>query len=724
MPVLFASALLLNALLIFWVQPLFAKMVLPLLGGSPSVWTTCMLFFQAALLAGYAYGHAGIQALGIRRHALVHSVIVWLPLLWLPIGVDQSTAAAAGEPIAWLLQTMGSSVGLPFVVLASTAPLLQRWYSSLGHRSAADPYWLYSASNVGSFAALLAFPILFEPMIPLGRQTAIWKVAYAIVAALLTACAVSVLRRASSSADAQHHTESDSQSAPPLTAGTRLRWLALSFAPSTLMLGVTTYLSTDVAPVPLLWVLPLACYLLTFIVAFGWYSDAMHTKVRRLLPSVLLPLVLLIVSEAPAALWFAIPIHLLGFTVLAMLCHGELASDRPGVQHLTEFYLWLAAGGVLGGVFNTLVAPQVFTSVAEYPLAIAFACLVCVPKVQFREAIANPRSMLRPALAAALATVLLVGARLGGVARFPTMAFLGAPALIFWSGAKHNTARFSVGIVGLLAALAVGNAVAPAGGGQTLYADRTFFGVYRVRTDTSRHFVSLVHGTTTHGRQVVGDANPEPLTYFHRESPIGQVFEVLGAHAGSVGVIGLGTGTLAAYARPGSQWTFYEIDGAVERIARDTRFFRYLDRCGAQCSVVLGDARLTLARGSVAHDMLVLDAFSSDAIPIHLLTTEALGAYEARLSENGVLAFHISNRHIKLAPVIARLARERGLTALTRLDKRADSKRGYEASEWVVMARHPERLQSLASDTRWASLVADAQPAWTDDFSNIWTELR
>ena len=285
------------------------------------------------------------------------------------------------------------------------------------------------------------------------------------------------------------------------------------------MLGVTTYLSTDVAPVPLLWVLPLSCYLLTFIVAFGWYSDAMHTNVRRLLPSVLLPLVLLIVSEAPVALWMAIPIHVLGFTVLAMLCHGELAKDRPGVQHLTEFYLWLAAGGVLGGVFNTLVAPQVFTSVAEYPLAIAFAALVCVPKTQFREAVANPRTMMRPAFAAVLATVVLVGARLGGVARFPTMAFLGAPALIFWSGAKHNTARFSVGIVGLLAALAVGNAIAPAGGGQTLAADRTFFGVYRVRTDPARHFVSLVHGTTTHGRQVIGETNPEPLTYFHRQEP-------------------------------------------------------------------------------------------------------------------------------------------------------------------------------------------------------------
>jgi hypothetical protein len=721
-PVLFAGALFLNALLIFWVQPLFAKMALPLLGGSPSVWTTCMLFFQAALLAGYAYGHAGLRALGIRRHALLHVVLVWAPLWVLPVVVNPETAAGTDKPIAWLLWTMGASVGLPFVVLASTAPLLQRWYSSLDRRSA-DPYWLYSASNVGSFAALLAFPIVFEPAIPLGRQTAIWKIGYAIVAVLLTACAVSVLRRASSSRDVTLHDDT-TQPAELVTAGTRLRWLALSFAPSTLMLGVTTYLSTDVAPVPLLWVLPLACYLLTFIVAFGWYSDVMHTNVRRLLPGVLLPLVLLVVSEAPVPLWVAIPIHTLGFTILAMLCHGELARDRPGVQHLTEFYLWLATGGVLGGVFNTLVAPQLFASVAEYPLAIACASLVCVPKAQFRDAVANPRSMLRPAFAAVLATVVLVGARVAGVARFPTMAVLGAPALIFWSGAKHNAARFSVGIVGLLAAVAIGNAIAPAGGGRTLYADRTFFGVYRVRTDPARRFVSLVHGTTTHGRQVIGARDPEPLTYFHRQSPIGQVFETLGADARSVGVIGLGAGTLAAYTRPGSRWTFYEIDEAVEAIARDTRFFSYLDHCGGQCSVVLGDARLTLAAGRAAHDILVLDAFSSDAIPLHLLTIEALRTYETRLSPDGVLAFHISNRHIALAPAIARLARERGLAALTRLDKAVDSKQGFEASEWVVMARRPERLQRLAVDTRWTLLVADARPAWTDDFSNIWTELR
>src|SRR6187200_1397241 len=472
-------------------------MVLPLLGGSPSVWTTCMLFFQAALLAGYAYGHAGIRVLGLRRHAMLHSVLVWLPLLLLPIAVNQETATATDHPIAWLLQTMGVSVGLPFVVLASTAPLLQRWYSSLDTRSS-DPYWLYSASNVGSFAALLAFPILLEPAIPLGRQTAIWKIGYAIVAALLTACAVAVLRRSSSASEVAHD---DARAAEPITAGTRLRWLALSFAPSTLMLGVTTYLSTDVAPVPLLWVLPLSCYLLTFIVAFGWYSDAMHTNVRRLLPSVLLPLVLLIVSEAPVALWMAIPIHVLGFTVLAMLCHGELATDRPGVQHLTEFYLWLAAGGVLGGVFNTLVAPQIFTSVAEYPIAIAVACLLCVSREQLVETVSNPRRLARPALAVAMAAALLVGGRLTTVPSVPILALLGAPVIMCMSVAK-DSARFALTIAGLLAALLLGNAVAPVEGGHVWYADRTFFGVYRVRTDAANHLVSLAHGTTTHGAQV------------------------------------------------------------------------------------------------------------------------------------------------------------------------------------------------------------------------------
>ncbi|HVQ14328.1 MAG TPA: fused MFS/spermidine synthase, partial [Vicinamibacterales bacterium] len=487
--------------------------------------------------------------------------------------------------------------------------------------------------------------------------------------------------------------------------------------------GVTTYISTDVAAVPLLWVLPLSCYLLTFIVAFGWFSDAAYSFTRRMLPRVLLPLMFVVLIGLPVPTWITIPLHMAAFTVLALLCHGELARNRPGVRHLTEFYLWLAAGGVLGGVFNTLVAPQIFTSVAEYPIAIAVACLLCVSREQLVETLSSPRRLARPALAAAMAAALLIGERLTSVPSFPVMVLLGAP-LIMGVSVARDSARFSLTIAGLLGALLLGNAVAPVEGGHVLYADRTFFGVYRVRTDANNHLVLLAHGTTTHGAQVVGDTNPEPLTYYHRKSPIGQVFGTLGSAARSVGVIGLGAGTLAAYVQPDASWSFYEIDAAVERIARDARYFHYLDRCGSRCSVILGDARLTLAQREVLHDVLVLDAFSSDAIPMHLLTTEALQTYESRLAPDGILAFHISNRHIRLRPVVARLARDRGLTAIAQVDAAADMTRGLAASEWVLMTRDPAALERFRQDSRWAPLEADTRRAWSDDFSNIWTELR
>lgn len=723
MPVLFAGVLFLNALLLFWVQPLFAKMVLPVLGGSPSVWTTCMLFFQAALLVGYAYSHAGLRWFGLKRQAVIHSFIVWVPLLLLPIEVTQVGAALATQkPITWLLTIVATTVGLPFVVLASTAPLLQRWFAS-ATRGSSDPYWLYAASNAGSLVALLAFPMLFEPLLPAQAQASIWKISYGIVAALLTMCAFVVIRRGAATVQATHlEDEAASDDSMPSTR-TRMQWLALSFAPSTLMLGVTTYISTDVAAVPLLWVLPLSCYLLTFIVAFGWFSEAAYSFTRRMLPRVLLPLMFVVLISLPVPMWITIPLHIAAFTVLALLCHGELARNRPGVRHLTEFYLWLAAGGVLGGVFNTLIAPQLFTSVAEYPIAIGAACLLCVSREQLVETVSNPRRLARPALAAAMAAALLVGARLTTVPSIPVMALLGAPVIMCMTVAK-DSARFSLTIAGLLAALLLGNAVAPVEGGRVQYADRTFFGVYRVRTDAANHLISLAHGTTTHGAQVAGDKNPEPLTYYHRKSPIGQLFSTLGSSVRSVGVIGLGSGTLAAYVQPGASWSFYEIDAAVERIARDARYFHYLERCGSQCSVVLGDARLTLAQRQMTHDVLVLDAFSSDAIPMHLLTTEALQTYESRLTPGGILAFHISNRHIHLRPVVARLARDRGLTALVQFDPTVDIARGYTASDWVVMARNPATLEQFSRDSRWKALEADTRRAWSDDFSNIWTELR
>jgi hypothetical protein len=506
-PVLFAGVLFLNALLLFWVQPLFARMVLPVLGGSPSVWTTCMLFFQAALLVGYAYSHAGLRWFGIRQQAVLHSVIVWIPLLLLPIEVTHVGAAlATQQPITWILTIVATTVGVPFVVLASTAPLLQRWFAA-ANRGSSDPYWLYAASNAGSLVALLAFPMLLEPLLPAQAQASTWKICYGIVAALLTTCAFVVIRRGPAATLSTHVEDEQSSADVKPSARTRFQWLALSFAPSTLMLGVTTYISTDVAAVPLLWVLPLSCYLLTFIVAFGWFSEAAHALTRRMLPRVLLPLMFVVLIGLPVPTWITIPLHIVAFTVLALLCHGELARNRPGVRHLTEFYLWLAAGGVLGGVFNTLIAPQIFTSVAEYPIAIAVACLLCVSREQLVETLSNPRRLARPALAAAMAAALLIGERLTSVPSFPVIALLGAPVMMGVSVAR-DSARFSLTIAGLLGALLLGNAVAPVEGGHVLYADRTFFGVYRVRTDADKHLVLLAHGTTTHGAQVDGDTNP------------------------------------------------------------------------------------------------------------------------------------------------------------------------------------------------------------------------
>jgi hypothetical protein len=718
--ILCAGVLFLNALLLFWVQPLFAKMLLPMLGGSPSVWTACMLFFQAALLAGYAYSHVGLERLGVRRQALIHSVIVWLPLLVMPFAVAGQAASASDNPIWWLLWTLATRVGLPFVVLASTAPLVQRWFS-IARRDASDPYWLYAASNAGSLASLITFPTVLEPLIPLRQQTAIWSIGYAIVAALLTSCAVMVIRRGGDAALAAPEQTVANEDRP--TMRRRLRWLAVAFVPSSLMLGVTTYLSTDVAAVPLLWVLPLSCYLLTFIVAFGWNPNTTSAVARRLLGPALLPLVLIVIADVPLKLWVLVPLHLVAFAVLALWCHSELARDRPGVRHLTEFYLWLAAGGVLGGAFNTIIAPQIFTSVAEYPIAIALGCALGLSLEQLRELARDPRRLSRPALAVGITIAVLLGEHFTLVTRPVVVILLGVPIVIS-SRTARDTARLAIVVIGLLGAFMIGNAFMPTGGGSVLHAERTFFGVYRVRTDPAAHMVTLMHGTTIHGAEVVGHVNPEPLTYYYRGGPISQVFSARGDNARSVGVIGLGAGSLAAYARPGSSWVFYEIDAAVERLARDTRFFHYLGRCGTQCRVVIGDARLSLASAAAVHDVLVLDAFSSDAIPLHLLTSQALQTYESHLAPDGLLVVHISNRHIRLRPVVARLAREQGLTAFARFDGSADQSRGYQNSEWVVMARTADALESFRHDSQWTALKADTRPAWSDDFSNIWTELR
>jgi spermidine synthase len=715
---IFVAALLANAFLLFVVQPMFARAVLPLLGGAPAVWTACMLFFQGALLAGYAYVHAA-RTLPLVVQAALHTTVLAAPLLVLPLELPETQAfSPPHQPIAWLIRVMVLSVGLPFVVLATTAPLLQRWFSATRHASAADPYFLYAASNAGSLAGLLLYPILIEPSLSLQRQQRLWAAGYVLGAVLVAVCGAIAVR---------HHvvrTEREPTRAERIRSLRYLRWVALSFVPASLMLAVTTYLSTDVAAVPLLWIVPLTLYLITFVIAFSRAGANMATAVARRLPIVLLPLVLLMVTRGGAPLWFMLPVHLATFTGLALLCHAQLAKDRPPAAQLTEFYLAVAAGGVLAGTFNAVLAPRLFTDIIEYPLAIAAACLLQASAPQLRELLTAPRLLVRPGLAAAAALAALAIARALQLEPAGTLPLLGVSALVAFS-TKGEPARFAVAVALLLLS---GAAIPSAPWGQVIHAERTFFGVYRVSLDASGRFVSLYHGTTLHGRQVRGDRNPEAKTYYHPRSPIGEVLAAGSSRPDlAVGVVGLGVGSLAAYARPEQTWTFYEIDPAVERIARNAQHFGYLERCGERCRVVLGDARVSLAAGGGRYDVLVLDAFSSDAIPVHLLTMEAVSVYLEHLRPGGVMALHVSNRHLDLRPVLARLARDSGLVAFARVDpigRAEEAEHGYSTSDWVVMARAQPQIEAVILSKGWVQLVADGAPPWSDDFSNIWTALE
>jgi spermidine synthase len=438
------------------------------------------------------------------------------------------------------------------------------------------------------------------------------------------------------------------------------------------------------------------------------------------LPLALLPLLLLLVSQGEAAWWFALPLHLISFGALALLCLGRLVESRPDTTHLTGFYLWLAAGGALGGVFNTLVAPALFRGIAEYPLVIAGACFLLAAGSGVLRPVFEPRQLVKPALVGVLTLAgLVANQRLGGEPR-ALLFFLAAPAILCFS-LSREPARFAYAVAFLLVAGVVGETPA---WGRVLHAERTFFGVYRISESTDGRFVTLYHGTTVHGRQVRGSTRPEPLTYYRADSPIADVLHAVDRAPRSVGVVGLGVGSLASYSRPGDTWTFYEIDPAVERMARDTRFFGFLAACDS-CAVVVGDARVSLEASRAAHDLLVLDAFSSDAIPIHLLTREALEVYSRRLAPGGVLAVHISNRHVELRPVLARLARDRQWIAAARFDAVPEALQDrFSSSEWLVMARRAEDIAAIQRNPQWTTLAADNAPAWSDDFSNIWTALR
>jgi SAM-dependent methyltransferase len=771
MPFVFAAALFVSAFLLFWVQPLAGKMLLPLLGGTPAVWNTCMLFFQALLLAGYAYALALTRWLSALAQGAVHLALLALAALALPVALNAAAGGGVPEgasPEWWLLKTLLVTVGPPFLVLSASAPLLQAWFSRTRAESASDPYYLYAASNAGSLFALLGFPLLLEPALTLGQQSRAWAYLYGALFCLFAACSVLTLRRARRPAGMVEEKESENIfSAEPLSIKRRLRWVLLAFVPSSLVLGVTTHVTTDLVAVPLLWVIPLALYLLSFVIVFARRRLIPLWLLARVVPGAAVLVALVYLSGATRPAWFLILFHLAFLFAAALACHGQLADDRPAASHLTEFYLCLAVGGVLGGLFNAVVAPLAFDTVAEYPLVILLASYLRPAYRKSRgtllglrlgakrrdegAAVGNEEAgekvegdeevrrldwldLLLPLVIGLLATALIVLTRRYELTAVERAAItLGVPLFLLNHFFAPRPVRFALG----LGAVMVAVLLFAEPGNHALHASRNFYGTHRVYADDNDTIHWLEHGSTLHGKQYTDTEHRcEPVSYYHREGPLGSVFqhvhakrEAAGAGAPlSVAVVGLGAGTTAAYARAGEAWTFYEIDPQVVRIARDPRLFSYLSECArAQAGVVLGDARLRLreARDS-SYDLIVLDAFSSDAVPAHLMTREALALYLQKLAPGGVIAFHVSNRSLQLERVAGGIARDAGLASRIFDDGRQGAQFGIDASTWVAVARTDADFGPLASDTNWPEFDRDVYQleVWRDDFSDILSVFR
>jgi len=723
---IYTTAIFLSAALLFALQPMFTKMVLPVLGGSPSIWSMAMVFFQALLLAGYAYAHVLATRVGQRRGALIHLLVLALAAASLPIALRGATAPPAdSDPSLWLIGVFTLSVGLPFFALSAHGPLLQAWFARSGHVRAADPYFLYAASNIGSFAALLGYPLLVEPFLGLATQSASWSIWFIVLSAMI-ACAGFLSGRAS---DGAHALLIKKQTRISLT--TKATWAALGFAPSGLLVAVTAHISTDVGSAPLVWVAPLGLYLLSFPLAFKNRSAAWDKAwLCVLFWSGALVLMDMAIGSASAlgSLIFLI-FHIIFFFASALVCHGNLYQLRPEGSALTSFYLSLSFGGMCGGLFAGLAAPLLFSSLAEYPMLV-IAAMACAPLALRQLRALTPREILKwtlfYAIGAALIALAVTLTPLGVKARAGLPLLVGLPILLNWRRPGCSVLLASLGMI----AIFMMNMITQ---GQSY---RSFFGVTRIVELEDGAVRTMMHGTTLHGAVRIRNADgtpvqgpPKPTTYFTFGSPLGETISAVRKARGGIhhaAIVGLGAGTLACHFKPSELVTFYEIDPVVVTLASNRDLFPFLSDCGAKPAIVLGDARLTLSGQKEQSDVIVIDAFSSDAIPMHLLTREAVGGYLTKLAPGGLLAMHISNRIVELSRIVARIGAEHGLVTYVRMGQGGSDKMDMPSpSQVAVLARSREDLRALLDgDAEWTAVTPPASyPVWTDDHSTILTAL-
>jgi hypothetical protein len=731
----FTLTIFLSAFLLFGVQPMFTKMVMPVLGGTPAVWSVAMVFFQSVLLAGYAYAHALTRWFDARIAALVHLALMVVVLgAGLPIafGSGWGTPPEHGQAL-WLIGVFTVSVGLPFFAVSANGPLLQAWFARTGHPHADDPYFLYGASNIGSLLALLSYPLVVEQMLPLAGQSALWSAGFG---ALMVSIAVSALflRPATAAALTAEQSDGDADAAP-VTIQDRLGWIGLSLVPSALLVATTAHVTSEVAAVPLMWVAPLALYLMTFSVAFRTGGERLNAILMKVQPLLLATIIATLPVIGRVPFYALLAMNFAFFTVSVILCHRELYARRPGVAHLTQFYFFMSLGGVIGGALASLAAPLVFEGLLEFPLLV-LAVLLCRADVRGWLAARN-QLLVAVGLAAAAAAFLLADRGLINQDSLPGQAIL---AIFIVSVVL--TAVSIARPVRLLAAATTAMLVAVTVSTPSHMIERTrsFFAVHSIFETANGQGRYLQHGNTLHGAERVADSagkplteRPEPASYFHLGGAYHQAIEqaraATGGTLGKVAVIGLGMGSLACHARAGETWDFFEIDPEVVRIARDKQMFRSLSECTPGARTVVGDGRLTLAQEQGGYDLIMLDAFSSSSPPVHLLTREAVAMYASKLSPDGVLIFNISNRNMVLSHVVAASAREAGLVTWHRSDdprKTGAFKETLKVPvEVAIVARRPADVGAIAGDPAWKQAEVPANfRVWTDDFSNILDPLR
>jgi hypothetical protein len=696
-------------------------MVLPVLGGSASVWSVAMVVFQGLMLAGYLYAHLLTRLFALRTAVLLHALVLTAAALSLPIAISHSFLVPPASGVSlWVVAVFLASVGPSCFALSASAPLLQAWFSACEHRDANNPYFLYRASNLGSFAVLLAYPLLIEPAFGLSLQSHLWSLGYAGLVAAVALCGAVALRASKSQATMPANTS-------PIRTFVRWKdraaWTVLAFIPSGLLVAVTAHITTDVASAPFLWIVPLALYLLTFVLAFSEKPLLPAATLRALQPAATAIVAILLLWTNKLDWGIAFAGHIIAFFVLAMVCHVQLYRRRPEASELTQFYVFVSIGGVLGGSFAALIAPHLFNNVLEYPLLV-FAALLVRPRVW-----RTPRSqwlsdsVLIAAFAAVLTGLVLVSAT--PAAPFAVGVMVAAAYLAFQG--QRPARLLSLSAIVLFAT----NLYDPSQ--STVYGARSFYGVYKVVDLDAGKFRVLFHGTTAHGAEQRRDANgemlsgpPAPLTYYYRGGPFSQAIDKARARSSgrlaNVALVGLGVGALTCYAQAGEHWTLYELDPLDVSIASNSSLFRTMQACAAHDSVVLGDGRLTMQRSQSNIDLLLLDVYSSDSVPTHMLTREAFALFRSRLAAHGAIAINISNKHMELASVVANSAAANGMVTAVKRDSANVSTAAtlHLQAEIALVARSRGDLAALRLGRDWKIVEPrHDERVWSDDYSDV-----